>query len=210
MPEVIVGALALVGVLVANWVAHRHWTAEQDRKRDEIIATQQAQRRQEAEEAARERREEQRDILAQMSEQNNVIIENAVALANEHRVDAQAARHLAAETAGAHAECRQEVATLSGKVEELRARMTETERTSGYASLVSEHHQKVKHMALNGLAAAEGYMSLVDQLAGQCECHALDPIRALRDTVKPRLDAVLEENLRIANEIPQPPQGVTP
>lgn len=146
----IIGLAGVVlSLVVTQTLLHRRWSAEQDRKRDEIIETQQNQRREEAELQARERREELSEILERIGQQTNTVIENALALANEHRTDADIARGLAAQTATAHAECRQEVATLGGKVEELRARMTETERTAGLASRVSEHHQRIKHKALN-------------------------------------------------------------
>lgn len=177
MTEAIVaGLFGLAVVLLGQWFLHRRWAAEQDEKRSH----------------------EADNILARMAEQNSAVVANALKVAEVHQEDAEKARQLALETARNHTECRAEVAHLAGKVEELRARMTETERTAGQNALATERHRDLKHRALNALTVAEGYVALVQKLVPNCTCHAFDPLEQLTATVKPRVEELLSENLSLA------------
>lgn len=184
--DIIVGLLALVGVLAGNAFMHGRWTREQDIKRQDM-----------ADRLSRERREEQRDLLDRMAEQHNTVVENAVRLAEVHQEDAEKARLLALDTAAAHAECRQEVAMLSGKVEELRARITENERTMGDQQRVSEDDRNIKHDALTALTISEGTVSLVQKLVPNCTCDAFVSIDHLVTSFHPRASALVDANSRL-------------
>ena len=196
--QVVVGLIGFAGVLASTVVAqsflHRRWTREQDARRAEVIAANAAERKQEAAEQAQARRDEMREILERMERQNNAVVENAVQLAEVHSEDAEKARLLALEAAQAHTECRQEVSHLSGKVEELRARVVENERISGRELLISQRHQDLKHAALTALSVSEGITDLAVRLAKNCECHAFDPIAALTENYHPKLDELTAMN----------------
>lgn len=197
MYELLAILLGFVGLLVTQAGLHRRGMREQDTKRDEMLATLAQERAAEAERLARERREEQRELIDRMAEQSNRVVEGALEVAEVHKSDAETARLLAIENARNHAECRQEVAHLGGKVEELRARVIETERTSGRDSAVSQWHQDVKHMAVTALAASEGITGLAVSCAKKCNCHAFDPMSDLLEGYTPRLEAIVEENKRL-------------
>lgn len=197
-PQIIVGLLAFVG-LIATTVGtqallHQRWAREQDERRDQIIETQ-----------AQQRRKEQTEILDRMAEQNSAVVANAVKLAEVHQEDAEKARLLAITTAEAHTECRQEVASLSGKVEELRARITENERTAGRESLLSHAHQDLKHKALTALTVSEGLTSIAASRAQQCTCGAFDVIADLTANFRPRIDDLLDENAHLFDAIRETP-----
>lgn len=193
-PQTVGAVLAFAGLLLTQALLHQRWSREQDAKREAFATKAAEQRKEEAREQAEVRRQEQREILERMERQNNAVVENAVKLAEAHQEDAEKARLLALENAQAHATCRQEVATLTGKVDELRARIIEFERTSGRESLISQRHQDLKHKTLTALTASEGITGLVVKCASGCTCHAFDPVAALLDTYHPRLDELLEEN----------------
>lgn len=184
---IVAAAIGLVGVLVTQSFLHRRWGREQDAKRDQLLAT-----------SREERRREQAEVLDRMAEQNNAVVQNAVTLAEVHRVDAEQARLLVLEASTAHTECRHEVAQLAGKVEELRARIIESERTSGYEHRIGEEHRNLKHKALNALTVSEGYVALVQKLVPKCSCHAFDALDELTNSIQPRVAELLAENQRIA------------
>lgn len=195
--QIIVGLLAFLGLILTTagtqWLLHRRWAEEQDERRDHIIETQQEQRR-----------KEQAEILARMAEQNSAVVANAVRLAEVHQEDAEKARLLAITTAEAHSECRQEVAALSGKMEELRARVSENERTSAREAMLSHAHQDVKHQALTALTVSEGLTSLAVSRAQQCTCGAFDVIADLTANFRPRIDDLLDENARLFDPSKEP------
>lgn len=196
-PQVIVAIIALVGVVLTQWFLHRRWTAEQDAKRTDLLASIAKQQRDESEKQTKERRQEQAEILNRMAEQSSTIIDDALKIAAIHQQDAEGARQLAIENARNHTECRQEVANLAGKVEELRARVIETERTSGREAAVSQWHQDVKHMTITALAASEGTTGLAVSCAKKCTCHAFDPMLDVLEGYTPRLEKIVEENKRL-------------
>lgn len=195
---IVAALIGLAGGLAAQAFSHRRWTREQDTKRAELLETLAQERRAEAEEQARQRRAEQTETLERMAEQTNSVIDNALKLAEAHQGDAEKARLLALETAQSHTECRAEVAHLAGQVAELRARITETERTSGYEHRIGEQHRDLKHRALNALTVAEGYVALVQKLVPKCTCHAFDALDELTNTIQPQVAGLLAENQRIA------------
>lgn len=202
--ETVGAILVFAGLLVTQALMHRRWTREQDSKRQALADKLAEERRSEAEEQSRERRAEQADLLSRMAEQNSSVVENALKVAEIHKEDAERARLTAVETAQNHAECRQEVAVLSGKVEELHARITENERTYGAYQKATERHREIKHKALNALTVADGYVSLCKKLATGCTCNAFDPIKALTEEIHPRIQELLAENQDIE------PTGVDP
>lgn len=193
-PTVVVGVLALVGVLIAQGLLHQRWAQEQDSKRRaEAVALEERQRELIAQ-AGRERRAEQAEMLDRMGQQTERVVEGALQIAQVHREDADSARQLAITNAAAHNECRQEVAHITGKVEELRARIVENERTTGIASLVSERHQDIKHRALGLLGVAQGFTSMVEQRIARCSCGAFDPLEHLTSGLNDSVLALITEN----------------
>jgi hypothetical protein len=191
---IVVGLLALVGVVVTQWFLHRRWTAEQDTKREEMLTRLATERQTEADRQDAKRQSEQAEILSRMAEQNSAVVNNALKVAEVHQQDADTARRLAVETARNHSECRQEVATLAGKVEELRARITETERTAGQNALATERHRDLKHKALSALTVSEGYVELVKKLVPTCTCSAFASLDPLTSSIRPRTAELLAEN----------------
>lgn len=192
--ELVAAVLAFAGLLYTQTLLHRRWSREQDVKRAEMLATATAERRQEAELAAEERRNEQRLLVERLGEQTNRVIEGALQIADVHRTDAETARVAVAQISEAHSECRQEVAHLAGKVEELRVRMIEGERTSGLAALMAERHQDIKHRALNLLSVSEGYVDLVRQRVDKCTCGAFDPLEELTSGLSSKINELVAEN----------------
>lgn len=197
MGQIIAALLALIGVILTQALLHHQWAKSQDQRREEMLTKAAEDRRAEAERQANERRQEQATFLATMADQTNTVVANAVKLAEEHREDAETARLLAIETARQHAECRSEVAALGGKLEELRARVVETERTAGIETLFSEKHRDVKHMTITALAASEGVTTLAVTCAKGCTCGAFEAMSDLLANWKPRLNDVMAENNRV-------------
>src|SRR3712207_1045759 len=111
--ELIGAVLVFAGLLLTQYLLQKRWTHEQDEKREELAAR-----------LAQDRREEHEALLSRMAEQNAAVVNNALRVAEVHQEDADKAREL-------HAECRQEVAVLAGKVDEMRSRITENERLMG-------------------------------------------------------------------------------
>lgn len=184
------GVITIITTLIAQAFLHRRWAVEQDSKRDEIIAQQ-----------ANERRQEQQEFLQSMSEQTKSIISNAISLAETHREDAERARLMVIEASNSHIECMKEVSVLKGSMDELRIRLSETERTSGYDHKIAEQHREIKHEALNALAGYEGYVALVRNLLPSCTCEAFKPLEELTNVVQPRMNTLLEKNRHIQDTL---------
>lgn len=183
----VVGAvLAFAGLLVTQALMHKRWTAEQEALRTEAL-----------DQVAEERREADRRLLDQIAEQNRAMTQNALDLVAEHRKDAEELRQERAEANRMHAECRAEVASLAGRLEELRIRVTETERTAGETNRLIELHRDVKHDALNALSVSEGTMGLVKRQVEKCSCDAYGPVRELVTNYEPKADALLKLNQQI-------------
>lgn len=185
-PQIIVGLIAIAGVLLTQILLHRRWTREQDEKRVAVIAEQD-----------QKRQDEQAEMFRRMAEQNSAVVADAVTLVEQHRADALAASVLAKENAEAHALCREEVAHVNGMVEELRARIVESERTFGDSQRVSEIHQALKHDALNALTVSEGITSMVVPLTKTCTCHVFDPLTGLLEDFRPQAQQLVAENMRL-------------
>jgi polyhydroxyalkanoate synthesis regulator phasin len=191
--EIAAALFAFVGLLLTQALLHRRWTREQDGKREEM-----------GHRLAEERRKEHDDLLHRMAEQNNAVVENALRIAEVHQQDAERARVLALENAQSHLECRQEVATLAGKIDELRERIAENERTMGEAQRVQEEDRGIKHDALTALTISEGTVDLVKKLVPNCTCHAFAPIEHLVTSFHPRAPGLVEANARIRHPTEDP------
>ena len=173
--DVLSAILVFAGLLLTQYLMHRRWTSDQDDKR----------------------RNENDDLLNRMAAQNNSVVDNALRVAQIHADDAERARLLAVETANHHAECRAEVASLSGRLEELRERIGENERTMQQQSLMAEEDRGIKHDALTALTVSEGTVHLVKTFVAKCTCQAFEPIQSLVAEFHARAPALVEMNSHI-------------
>lgn len=202
LTEVIVAGIALMGVLFTQHYTHRRWVhAQRDEREVARVAN------------VEERRKEHEELLSRIEEQNNSVFSNALHLVEENRRDATTARELAVRAEGHHAECRQQVAVLDGRVKELQVRIMESERSFGQIQSelhrVSDGHQTMKHAALNALTVSESYMAMVKKLVKGCTCSAFLPITELTEHIHPQADSLIEKNRRLAltpGVAPLPPQ----
>lgn len=205
----IAALLAFAGLLVTQALLHRRWTREQEIKRDEAISKASESRRAEAATQAKERRAENAEILDRLAEQTNRVVTDALRIAEIHQSDAERARDAAIVTAQAHADCRQEVAMLGGKIEELRGRVVENERTSGREAQVAQRHQDMKHKTFTALTVSEGITTLAVSCAKNCSCSAFAPMTDLLETYQPRLQGLVDENSRLFDPSSERPPAAT-
>jgi hypothetical protein len=181
--QIIVSLFVFAGLVVTQWGLHKRWVTEQKTQREESLTK-----------YAEERKTEFATMLSQVGEQSRKVFEDAFNMIEVHRADASAARLQMAEQAVVNAECKQEIAHLTGRVEELRVRLMENERTHTATLEAIERHRLVKHDALNALSVSEGTMVLVQRLLPNCTCGAFAPIAALVERFEPRAAALLDEN----------------